>query len=64
VAEDTIVIGGLALVWSHPWIALTIVVGTGLSVALIVWWLWRKLFRGVSRLLSSGSNTSGPGATA
>lgn len=52
IAEDTVVIGGLALVWSHPWIALTAVIGTGLSIALVVWWLWRKLFRGVSRMLS------------
>ena len=52
IAEDTVVIGGLALVWSHPWIALTVVVGTGRSIALVVWWLWRKLFRGVSRMLS------------
>lgn len=53
VVEDTAVIGGLALVWSHPWIALTVVVGTGLSIALVVWWLWRKLYRGVSRILST-----------
>lgn len=53
VAEDTAVVGGLALVWAHPWIALCLVVGTGLTIALIVWWLWRKLFRGVSRLLSA-----------
>ena len=53
IAEDTAVIGGLALVWSHPWIALTTVVGIGLTVALVVWWLWRKLYRGVSRVLST-----------
>ncbi|TXH64818.1 MAG: DUF4126 domain-containing protein [Lysobacteraceae bacterium] len=53
VAEDTAVIGGLALAYSHPWIALGIVVGIGLTVALLVWWLWRKLFRGVSRILST-----------
>jgi len=53
--EDTAVIGGLALVWSHPWIALLVVVGIGLSIALVVWWLWRKVFRGVSRLFSSRS---------
>ncbi len=56
VAEDTAVIGGLALVWSHPWIALTIVIGIGLMVFLVVWWLWRKVFRGVSRLLSPKSD--------
>lgn len=53
VAEDTAVIGGLALVWSHPWIALTVAVGTGLTIALVVWWVWRKLYRGVSRILST-----------
>lgn len=52
VAEDTVVLGGLALVWTHPWIALVIVVGIGLCIALVVWWLWRTLYRGVSRLLS------------
>lgn len=53
VVEDTAVIGGLALVWSHPWIALAIVVSVGVGVFLLIWWLWRKVFRGVSRLLSS-----------
>ena len=54
VAEDTAVIGGLALVWSHPWIALAISISIGLTIALVVWWLWRKLYRGVSRVLSTG----------
>ena len=54
VAEDTAVIGGLTLVWSHPWIALTISISIGLTIALVVWWLWRKLYRGVSRVLSTG----------
>jgi uncharacterized membrane protein len=54
VAEDTAVIGGLTLVWSHPWIALMVTVGIGLSIALVVWWLWRKLYRGVSQILSTG----------
>jgi uncharacterized membrane protein len=53
IAEDTLVIGGLALVWSHPWITLSVVVGAGLTIALLVWWLWRKLYRGVSRMLAT-----------
>lgn len=53
IAEDTAVIGGLVLAYTHPWIALSIVVGIGLTVALLVWWLWRKLFRGVSKLLQT-----------
>ncbi|MFZ5635989.1 MAG: DUF4126 domain-containing protein [Pseudomonadota bacterium] len=62
VAEDTAVVGGLALVWAHPWIALIVVVGTGLGIALIVWWLWRKLYRGVSRLFSGTTGTTPPSA--
>ena len=53
VAEDTAVVGGLALAWSYPWIALGVVVLVGLSVALVVWWVCRKVYRGVSRLLST-----------
>lgn len=53
VAEDTVTIGGLALAFSHPWIALAVVVGLGLSGALLVWWLWRKLYRGVTRAFST-----------
>ena len=56
VVEDTVVVGGLALVWAHPWIALTVVVGSGLAVGLVVWWLWRTVYRGVSRLLSTGAS--------
>ena len=43
--EDAAVIGGLALAFTHPWLALAIVVGVSLLFALFVWWLWRKLFR-------------------
>lgn len=53
VAEDTVVVGGLAMAWSYPWIALGVVVLVGLSVGLVVWWLCRKVYRGVSRLLST-----------
>jgi len=53
VAEDTAVVGGLALAWSYPWVALGAVVLVGLTVALVVWWVCRKVYRGVSRLLST-----------
>lgn len=53
IAEDTVTIGGLALAFSHPWIALAIVVGLGVGGALLVWWLWRKLYRGVTRAMST-----------
>jgi uncharacterized membrane protein len=53
--EDTVVVGGLALVWAHPWIALVLVVGTGLVVGLVVWWLWRTVYRGLSRMFAPGA---------
>ncbi len=51
IAEDTVVVGGLALAFAHPWIALCIVVGTSLLMAIVVWWVWRQLARGLRRLL-------------
>lgn len=56
IVEDTAVVGGLALVWAHPWIALFLVVGIGLTAALVVWWLWRTVYRGLSRLFSPGAS--------
>ncbi|MBP9697223.1 MAG: DUF4126 domain-containing protein, partial [Thermomonas sp.] len=49
VTEDAAVIGGLALAFSHPWLALGMVVAVSLSFALFVWWLWRRLFRRAPR---------------
>ena len=43
--EDTAVVGGLALAFVHPWLALALVVAISVLFAGLVWWLWRKLFR-------------------
>ena len=43
--EDAAVVGALALAFAHPWLALVLVVGIGLVCALLVAWLWRKVFR-------------------
>lgn len=43
--EDAAVVGGLALAFSYPWLALAIVVGLTVLFAWLVWWLWRKVFR-------------------
>jgi uncharacterized membrane protein len=47
--EDAAVVGGLALAFTHPWIALTLVVAVSVLFALLVWWVWRKLFRRAPR---------------
>jgi len=49
VTEDAAVVGGLALAFAHPWLALAIVVAISLGFALLVWWVWRKLFRRAPR---------------
>lgn len=51
-AEDTVVVGGLALAMAHPWIALLLVVGASVTGALLVWWAWRVVSRGVRRLFA------------
>ncbi|HUH90969.1 MAG TPA: DUF4126 domain-containing protein [Lysobacter sp.] len=43
--EDVATVGGLALVFSYPWVALAIAVLISVTVAAGLWWLWRKLFR-------------------
>lgn len=50
VAEDAVSAGGLALALAHPWLALTLVVAASLLGALLVWWVWRLLWRGMKRL--------------
>ena len=65
VTEDAVVVGGLALAFAHPWIALFLVVGASLLIAVAVWWVWRKVSRGLRRLLGTPAPmppppTSGP----
>ena len=45
VTEDVAVVGALALAFAHPWLALLLVVAVSASIALLVWWVWRGLFR-------------------
>lgn len=49
VTEDVATIGGLALVFAYPWVALSIVVVISVTIALLLWWVWRKLFRRAPR---------------
>lgn len=45
VTEDVAVVGALALAFAYPWVALALVVIVSVGFALVVWWIWRKLFR-------------------
>lgn len=60
VTEDIAVTGALALAFAHPWIALVLLVGISVLVALTIWWVWRKLSRGLRKLFAPG--TSPPAA--
>ncbi len=63
VAEDGLVIGGLALAVAHPWLALVFVLGTSILGALAVWLVWRMLWRGIKRLFTPSGNGQGDGAS-
>lgn len=61
IAEDTVVSATLALALAHPWLALAFVLTASLLGALLVWWTWRLLWRGMRRLVASPC-TSSPSA--
>jgi len=63
ITEDAVVVGGLALAFAHPWIALLLVIGTSLLIAAAVWWVWRKLSRGLKRLLQTAPSAHAPPPT-
>jgi len=44
-AEDGVVLGGLALAFVHPLLALAVAIALSAAVAMSAWWLWRALFR-------------------
>jgi uncharacterized membrane protein len=52
--EDTLSLLGLVLAFSHPWLALTLVLGVATITALIAFWLARRLLGGVRRVLGQG----------
>ena len=43
--EDVVVAGGVGLAFAHPWLAIALVLGTLLTMALIVAWLVRLIVR-------------------
>lgn len=60
ITEDAVVVGGLALAFAHPWLALVAVVGISVTLAVLVWWVWRKLSRGIRSLLQPSAVASVP----
>ncbi|MET0550158.1 MAG: DUF4126 domain-containing protein [Xanthomonas sp.] len=58
-AEDSVVIAALALALAHPWLALVLVLAASALGALLVWWTWRLLWRGMRRLLASPAAAAG-----
>ncbi|RZA36188.1 MAG: DUF4126 domain-containing protein [Lysobacteraceae bacterium] len=60
ITEDVVVVGGLSLAFAHPWIALVLVVGASFTLALLVWWVWRKLSRGLRNLFQPDPPVSTP----
>jgi hypothetical protein len=49
--EDALTLGGLALVFAHPVLALVLVVGISLLGAIAIWLVWRTVIRGMRRLM-------------
>jgi len=43
--EDGVVLGGLALAFVQPWVALAIAIALSAALATSAWWLWRMVFR-------------------
>lgn len=43
--EDAVAVGALGLAFSHPWLALALVLGCALLTLLLVLWVLRRVFR-------------------
>lgn len=53
VTEDVAVVSGLALVFTHPWLALSLATLISVLVAVLLWWVWRKVFRRAPKVPSA-----------
>jgi len=45
VGEDVAVVGGLALVFAYPWVALGLAGLVSVAVGAVLWWLWGLVCR-------------------
>lgn len=50
--EDVVVAGGIGLAFAHPWLALALVLGSLLTMALVVAWLVRFIMKKIRGLVS------------
>ena len=62
-SEDMVVLGALALALAYPWAALALVLVIGACSALLVWWIWRRIFRRRPRPAASGRLDTSEGST-
>jgi hypothetical protein len=53
VTEDVAVVSGLALVFTHPLLALSLATLISVLVAVLLWWVWRKVFRRAPKIPSA-----------
>jgi len=60
IVEDGLVVGGLALALAHPWLALILVLGTSIIGAVVVWLVWRTVWRGIKRLFATPASMTTP----
>ncbi|HMB55679.1 MAG TPA: DUF4126 domain-containing protein [Arenimonas sp.] len=51
--EDAATLGSLSLVFAHPWLALSLFLGVVVSISVVVFWLARKLVRGIGALVGT-----------
>ena len=61
ITEDSVVIATLALALAHPWLALIFVLSASIIGAVLVWLVWRMLWRGLKRLFATPATTPAAG---
>ena len=61
ITEDSVVIATLALALAHPWLALIFVLSASIIGAVLVWLVWRMLWRGLKRLFATPVTTPAAG---
>lgn len=52
ISEDGLVTAALALALAHPGWALALALSVSVAGALLVWWIWKVLWRGMRRLIA------------